>query len=368
MPVSQNNGTFQIRRQGLVVCVSATGMGPRAQTACEFLALQARDKDVPFKLCLPGWPEELEEFPDESFLRSNRIGERGRFITPVVEGFFSQLPAGEFDLFVLSEPEDYCDWEELLNVVFNQVHLLPEERLSGTTAEMENRLALLTRGRPLERVELSFSLGIPWMFPADWKVGLGEESLMLSTETRSARLDFEVKACGPERNVAFSLSFMDTSHVMEVETLWPQELPFSGVLKAEESRFMEEALRGFRSGSREHHCPRCGEKHCFPNTFRCDKSTTGPGMLRRRPLVFESMGVAAGECRYLLFTKSAKETRWAAVERAVTRLEGDLFLVIPSEGLPACQRVGEPAGEPGVVPLADDLFLPGEGYVLLKGG
>ncbi|MEW6620459.1 MAG: hypothetical protein AB1422_14180, partial [bacterium] len=63
--------------------------------------------------------------PIKTFTQMHKITQRGRFITPLIEGAFSKFNEKEFDLIVFNKNpiHDFKDWQEALKERFNEILL-----------------------------------------------------------------------------------------------------------------------------------------------------------------------------------------------------------------------------------------------------
>lgn len=170
--LSGNQITITPREEGIILIIDGGNNKALAIVKAIYDEIQSQTKEynISFKLGVLSYGNELFSVSE---LDQLNMGKKGRFITPLVDGFFQDVKDKEFDLLILYSGMiyDYSDWEKFLFSKFNNVYppIDVEKELKTKThsdlSDLKDGLISKLFGRVIDEALINFdSQSVPCHF------------------------------------------------------------------------------------------------------------------------------------------------------------------------------------------------------------
>lgn len=304
---------------------------------CDTIRNQARELDVPFKLGAFSCKEELSnvEGLDE------RIRGRGRFIAPLIEGFFQKLPDKEYDLIILHSGYvyDLRDFNNELSskfgkIIIKDVNMNP----SFTMEQWGNLLREEAFNFYIDNVSSSISSpSVPYewdnnFFSLSLDVTQGRFVLTRITGETAGKIDIDLKIRGKpaKANIEVIVNGSKFEGMLKNDeifnTLSWRSLPNEDIeiFKRHLKKYKEYKESNFNLP-----CPVCREEHDFQKPFFCDRQEGGDALYdpfsQGRPIL-ECVKGSQGEI--ILFQSEGDRIEFLLTERKILEFGALRFVFI----------------------------------------
>ncbi len=281
MKVIFEGNKIKIRREEGVVLVIDSDVPLYLYDIVRNLAI---DMDIPFKLAVLSRSGEITDKNAIGNLKQ-LLRNRGRFITPLIENFFQQLPRKKYDLIILHSGRiyDLDDYENELSAMFREV-LIQDINLTKNFTETDWIALFKSKifNFSIRKLELFFNSAIPYERDKDFSISLDtskKQLIMTKTFDSKVRLDIYLKTCGKEEetNIQIKVNNIDHSIKIKNDKTFPN-LNWKSLSEKDFSNFKLHLGNYKKSNFNNILCPKCNKEHKFEKPFFCSKQR--PDILR----------------------------------------------------------------------------------------
>lgn len=353
------NNTIKIRREGIFLCLDGSKADSPStanvlKTLSNFIKIQCRNFDIPFKMGLLSWDKELEAPPSADFLSSNTISKRGRFITPLAEDMFSLLEEKAYDLIIVASDTIY-DLEDWRNEISSRFNMIYERNLKDleqkTQLQWEEEFLNTVFNFQIDKVALSFDDSLPYSFPNDFRIKIIGGKTILEKECKSRLVDIELKTCGTRKEARFILDTCNSSVERHIENTLPEVCLIDNEFDDNQKGIFLSALEDYKRREPAHQCPLCQCKHKFSRAFICSQQKSSTQIFATESVIFREIESKRREdARYVVFHSVNGKVCWRVAEKPVICVNSNNLVVMPDEGSVSCVKISDrveviPCGE-----------------------
>ena len=324
----------RIRKYEGVVLVLDKGDGISFELY-EIVKNQAKELDIPFKLGALSYKEELTNKGIEGL--TQRIQNRGRFIAPLMEGFFQQLPAKEYDLIILHSGciYDLDDFSRELTVRFSKVIIKNiNEQASLTLEQWMEIFKNEVFNFSIDNIALYFlSPAVPYEWSGDFTLSLdvAQRRFVLTRIAKECvrSIDTKLKTRGNSDEVNIEIEVNGSKFNGRLKNDKIFIAPQWRVLSEEDTKIFKEHIEGYKSSNSVIpviDCPLCPQPHEFKMPFFCDKSKDKWRTKSKDMVILTS--VAKHQSGLVLFQKEDNDIKFLSTEKEILEFEALRFVFV----------------------------------------
>lgn len=334
MKVDFKDNRIKIRKSEGVVLVLDKGDGISSELY-EIVKNQAKELDIPFKLGALSCKKELTNEGIEDL--NQRIQNRGRFIAPLMEDFFQQLPDKGYDLIILHSGcvYDLEDFSRDLTVRFSKVIIKDiNEQTSLTLEQWREIFKNEVFNFSIKNVTLYF---LSPVVPCEWSddftlsVDMAQRRFVLTRITKEGdrRIDTELKIRGKSDIANIEIEVNGSRFKGRLKNDKTFIAPEWRLLSEEDTKIFREHIEEYKKSNFVIQCLLCGQKHKFEKPFFCDKSKDEWKVSSEGKVIFNSM--AGHQSRLILFQREDNGIKFLLTEKEILEFK-DLRFVFMSKG------------------------------------
>ncbi len=325
----------RIRKYEGVVLVLDKGDGISFELY-EIVKNQAKELDIPFKLGALSYKEELTNKGIEGL--TQKIQNRGRFIAPLMEGFFQQLPAQEYDLIILHSGCVY-DLEDFSKEIDDRFHkVIIKDINKQTHLTLPQWMEIFKNNEvfnfSIDNIALYFlSPAVPYEWSDDFTLSLdvAQRRFVLTRIANEGvrRIDTELKTRGNSDIVNIEIEVNGSRFNGRLKNDKIFIAPQWRLLSEEDTKIFKEHIEGYKSSNSVIpviDCPLCPQQHEFKMPFFCDKSkdvwrTKSEGMVILKSVAKHQSGL-------VLFQKEDNGIKFLSTEKEILEFEALRFVFV----------------------------------------
>ncbi len=336
MKIYVEDNIIKIRKEGLFLCLDSRSYSKLWEDLYDVIKTQCGKFDIPFKIGLLNWDEELQRIPDELFILSNYISERGRFITPLVERVFPELDNKDYDLLLLSSEKIYDieDWQDEIQSKFNKLFLMnPEDLDKKTRVQLEEQLFKTVFDFRIDKVALSMEDSICYDFSDGFEIKLKEGKFIMTKDYDDQLVDIHLKTCGVTEDAVITVSTASlTVHVNINHTKFSVNPNFSK-FDDEQTILFHNTIDNYKKGEIKHYCHRCKQNHDFAKAFVCNKHNKLSPFTASEYIMFDNIETERkADSRYAIIYYKDNGIYYKVIKEPVCYLKDGEFIAVADQG------------------------------------
>jgi hypothetical protein len=275
MKVTFEDKKIKIRRKEGIILVCD------ADVPTDFIEIvknQTKEIDIPFKLGALSLKNELTI--EEIYNLQQKTRNRGRFIAPLVEGFFQNLPDKEYDLVILhSGPVyDLSDFTKELSLKFNKIITQNLNEHDLTTQDFNNFLKEEVFNFSINEILITFnSPSLPYEWESNSHLSLSFDAnrkpILKYTGTQNPpKLDINLKIRGVSDETSIEVYVNGVKFKGKLKNDKTSASPAWKLLPHNDKEILKKHLEEYKRNNFETECPLCSIKHRFNKPFLCESS------------------------------------------------------------------------------------------------
>lgn len=339
MKVDFKDATIKIRRKEGVVLVIDSGV---PFDLFEIVKNQAMDMDIPFRIGALSHDKEIDkEIKEINEGDIQNLGQmlrnRGRFITPLIEGFFRQLADKEYDLILLHSGKvyDLDDYEsELLSKFGRKVPVAVNEKKRTdnewiTHFKSETKIFNFSIGD----IEISINSAVPLEWD-DFNISIdtSKRQFILKKSTNDKKMDICLETRGrtkdADADVEVKVKVNDLTYPGKIKNgtnfIAPQWKP----LVLNDEHIFRVHMEEYLKSNFNLECPLCHRKHTFEKPFFCSKQSGDIllGQLTQGALILKDL--SSYQKGFVLFRADGNGVTYLTSEKEVLEFEDLRFIFV----------------------------------------
>lgn len=331
MKVIFESNRIKIRRSEGVVLVIDNNI---RSDIYEIVKNQATELDIPFKLGALSHKEELTGNDIECL--DQKIKNRGKFITPLIEGFLQKLPDKGYDLIILHSGRiyDLGDFKAELASKFNKIitkqdNYTLEEWREIFKSEIFNFF--------LDSVSVSLlSPAVPSEWDDDFSLSLNKiQKQFFLTRTlgkKKQKIDLNLKIRGKSDAANIEIQVDNSKFKGMIKNDKGSIVPQWGSISKEDIEVFKEHHEAYKKSNFIIKCPLCKKAHRFEKPFCCNKQSGDIS-----DILFGDKLILKSVCRYksgfILFQYEDEKIKFLASEKEILEFENLRFVFVPKSNI-----------------------------------
>ena len=286
--------------------------------------------DIPFRIGALSQDKEINENAIQNL--GQIIRNRGRFITPLIEGFFKQLADKECDLILLHSGRiyDLDDYEAELSSKFGRI--LPKDVIENqnlTDAEWGTLLESEMFNFSIGDIELSINSAVPLEWDSNFVVSLDTSKrqfiLKKSTSTNDKKMDIYLGIRGMTKEADVEVKVKDLIYSGKVKNNTNFIAPEWKHLSSDDEQIFQIYLKEYKKKKFNMNCPECKTDHEFKKPFYCDKKSSGR-IFSRGTVILK--GISSCQKGFVLFRIDGNKIKYLTSEKEGLEFEDLRFIFV----------------------------------------
>lgn len=335
MKVVFDDNRIKIRKDEGVVLVLDRGDGISPELY-EIVRDQARELDIPFKLGALSCKKELTTEGINGL--NQKIQNRGRFIAPLMEGFFQQLPDRGYDLIILHSGcvYDLEDFSKEITVRFSRVIVKDINEQNNRTLEQwreifKNEVFNFS----IDDISLYFSApAVPYEWSNDFTLSLDikQRQFVLTRIIKEGvrKVDIELKMRGRGKSDIANIEIEANSSRFKgslkndktfIEPQWK-------LLSKDDTEIFNRHIEKYKRSEFVIYCPLCNRQHKFERPFYCSEQTGDilAGAFSEGVVILKS--VEEHQSGLILFKENDNGIKFLSTDKEILEFEEMRFVFI----------------------------------------
>lgn len=334
---------IKIRREGIFLCLDGSAENIQDienswKRVYEFIRKKCSVFDIPLKLGMLGWENELSGLPDNQFHAKHFLQHRGRFITPVLEKQWTALQKTKFDLLLLSSEKiyDWDDWQEEIEKRFNKVHILdPHELNQMTQLDIEEWMSKRFFNFKIHHVSITLNECFCSHLPEGFKIKIRNGKCELyNNDFNNQRIDIVLSVFGVQNKGSFTLNACHFTVKGPIQYTPAEIVAIDKTLSDSDKILFKHAISQYQKEEHEHDCPLCSAAHRFKNALICSEKKSLTRLFSTESLIFDQIEKRRTErTKHVLFWERDDNLYWEIFEKPILCIAKNKFIIVPDDGV-----------------------------------